>query len=149
MLVVDINEGPRAAIQMIMRSVFPLVHVDFTPDPSSALRWLAKQEYDLVLTETRLPGLSGRELVRKIRARHPRVWCAIMTALEPHLTPEALGELRPMFALMKPFSLEDFVVPLRRVIRLRQDLSSIEQIEVSRPDLGSALPANGGTTTGL
>ncbi|MEI6391527.1 MAG: response regulator [Verrucomicrobiota bacterium] len=72
MLVVDVNEGPRASIQMIMRSVFPLVHVDFAPDPWSALRWLAKQEYDLVLAETRLPGLSGHELVRQIRAKHPR-----------------------------------------------------------------------------
>ncbi len=29
MLVVDVNEGPRAAIQVIMCSGFPLVHVDF------------------------------------------------------------------------------------------------------------------------
>jgi len=46
MLVVDVNEGPRAAIQVIMRSVFPLVRVDFarilrrlflSPGPGSAL----------------------------------------------------------------------------------------------------------------
>lgn len=80
MLVVDVNEGPRAVIQMILRTVFPLVHVDFAPDPSSALRQLAEQECDLVLSETRLPGLSGHELVRQIRAKHPRVWRAIMTA---------------------------------------------------------------------
>jgi DNA-binding NarL/FixJ family response regulator len=146
MLVVDINEGPRAAIQMIIRSVFPLVQVDFAPDPLSALHMLTKQEYDLALTETRLPGLSGRELVRQIRAKHPQVSCAIMTAFEPDLTPEVLSELRPMFALMKPFSLEEFVMALRRVIRLRQDLPWIEPIEVSKPDLGSALPANGGTS---
>jgi DNA-binding response OmpR family regulator len=149
MLVVDVNEGPRAAIQMLMSMAFPLVHVDFAPDPWSALRWLAKQEYDLVLTETRLPGLSGHGLVRRLRARHPRVWCSIMTALEPHLALKALSELRPVFAMMKPFSLEEFSGALRCVIRSRQDLAWIERIEVSSAVVGSASPANGRTSRGF
>ncbi len=62
------------------------------------------------------------------------------------MTPEALSELRPIFALMKPFSLEEFVMALRLVIRLRQSLPWIEPTEVSKPDLGFASPSNCGTS---
>lgn len=119
MLVVDPNEGPREAIQLIMRLKFPLVDLDCVADAPLALQLLAEKEYDLLLTESWLPGCGGLELVRHVRANHPRVSCAVMTAFDPVLTCKEIRDLRPSFSLMKPFAVDDFVGGVARTMHLR------------------------------
>ena len=118
MLVVDPNEGPRQAIQIIMRFKFPLADLDSVPVARTAVQRLAEKEYDLLLTESWLPGESGLELVRHVRANYPRVSCAVMTAFDPVLTCKEIRDLRPVFSLMKPFSVDEFVDGVQRVMRL-------------------------------
>jgi DNA-binding NtrC family response regulator len=119
MLVVDPNDGPREAIQLIMRCKFPLVELDCVPDAPSAMQLLAEKGYDLLLTESWLPGWSGLELVRHVRANHARVSCAVMTAFDPVLTCKDIRDLRPSFSLMKPFAVDEFVDGVRRAMRLQ------------------------------
>ena len=40
---------------------------------TEALAALAKQHYDLVLTDLRMPGASGLDLLRKLRADYPDI----------------------------------------------------------------------------
>ncbi len=47
---------------------------------------------DLVVTDLRLPGVEGREIVRRVRARHPLTRFVVLTnALTPGLPAELLG----------------------------------------------------------
>jgi two-component system response regulator PilR (NtrC family) len=45
-----------------------------------AHEWLAKEPFDLCLTDMRLPDGSGLELVQHIQQRHPQVPVAMITA---------------------------------------------------------------------
>src|SRR3954452_351680 len=49
------------------------------PDASEALAVLEKQAIDLVLTDLNLPGMSGLELLRRIRSEYPEISVVIVT----------------------------------------------------------------------
>ena len=55
------------------------------------LRRASKDEYDVVLTDLRLPGLGGLELVRQLHETQPRLPVVLMTA---HGTIETAIEAR-------------------------------------------------------
>ncbi len=69
-----------------------------------ALRYLAEQNYDLVLTDIRMPGMDGLTLLAHIRKRHPDTHVVVMTV---HNTPDHIvGSLRNDAAgyVSKPFT---------------------------------------------
>ncbi len=55
------------------------LHVEYAENGLAALDRLAKHEPDLVLTDMQMPGMSGLELVTRIRVQHPRVPVILMT----------------------------------------------------------------------
>ena len=52
----------------------------------AALEALAVRPCDLVVTDVRLPGMSGIDLLRRIRQRWPRLPVLVLTAQEDFLT---------------------------------------------------------------
>jgi DNA-binding NtrC family response regulator len=49
-------------------------------DGNEALGLLAKQPQDLILTDLRMPGLSGMDLLRRARAEYPEIVVIVLTA---------------------------------------------------------------------
>jgi CheY-like chemotaxis protein/LmbE family N-acetylglucosaminyl deacetylase len=62
-----------------VRGGFDVVH---TPDPAVALQRAGSQDWDLVLTDVELPGMTGLELLRELRRAAPGVPVAVVTAHE-------------------------------------------------------------------
>ena len=50
------------------------------PDAESAARMVAESAPDLVITDIRLPGMNGLDLLKNIRRDFPQVECIVMTA---------------------------------------------------------------------
>lgn len=48
--------------------------VDYTPDPSEALRFASAMTYDLVITELVMNGMSGVDLCREIKRRADKTY---------------------------------------------------------------------------
>ena len=78
------------------------------------LRLARKDEWDVVLTDLRLPGLGGLELVRQLHETHPRLPVVLMTA---HGTIETAIEATKLGAydyLQKPFDMPVLIGLLHR-----------------------------------
>jgi Response regulator containing CheY-like receiver, AAA-type ATPase, and DNA-binding domains len=56
--------------------------VTLAADGSAGLEALGKAEFDLVLTDVRMPGMSGLELLAEIVRTHPGVGVLMLTACE-------------------------------------------------------------------
>src|SRR6516165_12456236 len=54
--------------------------VSYAKDGRAALKALAKEPPDLVLTDMHMPNLNGLELVEQIRGNHPLIPVILMTA---------------------------------------------------------------------
>jgi putative two-component system response regulator len=88
-----------------------------TGDEGAAL--LATRAVDLLVTDVRLPGMSGLELLRRAKARDPLLQVILMTASSDVETAvQALRENADDY-LLKPFDLDELVHSVRRAIEHR------------------------------
>jgi len=104
-----------------------------------ALRELAARDYDLVLTDVRMPGMGGLELLRRIQAMDPDRLVIVMSA---YGSPETALEAMKAGAydwVSKPFRPDEVVLVLRKAEererlarenrRLRTELSGVYRPE--------------------
>ncbi|MEO5617872.1 MAG: response regulator [Candidatus Eisenbacteria bacterium] len=83
-----------------------------------ALERYAPGAYDLVFTDLGMPGMTGWELSRAIRARDPDVTIAMITGWGAEVGPDALAAAGGDAVVSKPFTIED-VEGLTRLARER------------------------------
>jgi len=83
-------------------------------DGQQALEIAALNEIDLLLTDLRMPRLSGNELVRKLREGRPGLPVVVMTGYAP---PGGVGALQsgygPMVLLNKPLDPDELLESIR------------------------------------
>jgi len=77
-LVVDDDESLRRVTQVQLEQAG--YQVTAAPDGSAAMEMLLKSAQDLVLTDLKMPGISGLDLLRKIRAEYPDTLVVMITA---------------------------------------------------------------------
>ncbi|HEV8436950.1 MAG TPA: sigma-54 dependent transcriptional regulator [Methylomirabilota bacterium] len=85
-----------------------------------ALDRLKSEDVDVVLTDRRLPGMDGVELVRQVKAEHPDLALVVMTA---YGTIESAVEAMRVGAedyLVKPFEAAELLVVIRRAIEFQE-----------------------------
>ena len=84
-------------------------------DPQEALRAMEAQPFHVLVTDLRLPGMSGLELIRRARQLHPSLRVVLMSAFgEPKDIVEAMRLGADDF-LPKPFDLDAFLALLDRL----------------------------------
>jgi two-component system response regulator GlrR len=78
------------------------------------------EDVDLVLTDRRLPGMDGGELVRRIKAEHPDLAVVVMTAYGT--IESAVDAMRHGAAnyLVKPFDTAELLIVLRHAIEFHE-----------------------------
>jgi len=110
-------------------------------DARSALQLVSEQHFDLVLTDIRMPGMSGLDLFRAIRETRPQLPVILMTAFAAEtLIAEAVQE--GVFAVLpKPFDIEHVIFALSQALR-RPMVLLVDDPEEVRP-LAEALQAVG------
>jgi DNA-binding response OmpR family regulator len=76
---------------------------------SEALSRIEAEPFDLLLTDIRMPGLDGLELVRKVREHNPKLGILLVTAFaQDALGVEHLDGTRTD-VLSKPFNLNELL----------------------------------------
>lgn len=112
LLVEDKDSFRRLLTQAMEGSVWTVTAV---ADPQEALRALEAGPFHVLVTDLRLPGMSGLELIRRARRLHPGLRVVLMSAFgEPKDIVEAMRLGADDF-LPKPFDLEAFLALLDRM----------------------------------
>ena len=112
LLVEDKDSFRRLLTQALAGSVWA---VQAVADPQEALRALEARPFQVLVTDLRLPGMSGLELIRRARHLHPGLRVVLMSAFgEPRDIVEAMRLGADDF-LPKPFDLEAFLALLDRL----------------------------------
>jgi len=110
------------SLQEFMRAELPRLGHDVTvcPDGKSAVRALEKATFDLALLDIRMPGLTGVEVLKEIKAVHPNTEVVLLTG---HASLETAVEAVRHGAfdyLTKPCKLTELEVLLRRVAEKKE-----------------------------
>jgi DNA-binding NtrC family response regulator len=126
-LVVDDETNARAALAELLRDEG--YRVETAADGFKALGKIEEGCPDLVLTDLKMPGMDGLELMRKLRAQHGEsVVVVVMTAFGAVDTAVAAMKEGAADYLTKPINMTELVLVLAREMersRLRQEAGSL------------------------
>ncbi|OPZ73155.1 MAG: Transcriptional regulatory protein ZraR [bacterium ADurb.Bin478] len=114
-LIVDDNETMREAMAQILARL-PISVVQ-AADGESALAALAERPFDLVVTDYRLPGMNGLQVLQEIKARCPATEVLVITAYGTiDLAVQAMHYGAADF-ITKPFSQEEFRLRIQKMVQ--------------------------------
>jgi DNA-binding NtrC family response regulator len=85
-----------------------------------AVDLLKRDDVELVLTDKRLPGIDGVELVRRLRAEHPDLAVVVMTAYGTIGSAVEAMRVGAEDYLVKPFDVAEALMVIRRSIELSE-----------------------------
>ena len=94
-----------------------------------ALAYLELENYDVVLTDISMPGLSGREVLKRVQENHPGTPVIVISANSDAEAAEELLTMGAFAYLTKPFQLEVVEDTVVRALARRQELRTADQEE--------------------
>ncbi len=116
-LYVDDEEGNRVVFEAAFGNEFEIV---CAASGAEALAELASRQFDVLLTDQRMPGMTGIELCEQVRERYPEMQRLIVSAYtERESVLKAINQGRVSGFLTKPWSPSD----LRRALLDAQSLA--------------------------
>jgi DNA-binding NtrC family response regulator len=120
-------------IRDTLREFLSAAHECHTADRAEqALAYLDVETYDAVLTDINMPGLSGRELLRYIHAKHSNTPVIVISGMSPDEGDASEMIAAGAFAYFgKPFNLDEIEQAVDRAISRHQELKAETQ---AKPD---------------
>jgi DNA-binding NtrC family response regulator len=115
-LVVDDDDVIRDTLCELLAADY---HCQQANTGEEALRKLAAQHFDVVLTDISMPGLSGRELLTRVLNLYPGMPVIVVSGLSDQDQAQSLISRGAFDYLLKPFRLEVVEESVRRAVRQR------------------------------
>lgn len=116
-LIIDDNEELAENIREVLELEFDDVEVDLAPTGERALELVAEHQYDLVITDMRMPGIGGAEVVKKIQELRPGTPILVMTAYAEDGLLNDAQDSGAFGVVLKPIDLGRLVETIERVYR--------------------------------
>ncbi len=133
-LLVDDQLEVRLPLKDAIDTLGPDFLVVDVPSGEEALLDLSSNSYDLLVTDVRLPGITGLELIRKVKKLNRDMNIILMTGLlEPEIRQEVADAGAAAFFL-KPIEIADFLDAVERCVGLVDGVPVSQDIlELSKP----------------
>jgi two-component system NtrC family response regulator/two-component system response regulator HydG len=130
-IVIDDEVNAAAALETLLRE--DGYEVSRAHDARSGLALLEQTDADVVLTDLRMPGMDGLELLQRIKEIRPEVMVLLMTAYGTVKTAVRAMKLGAEDYLGKPIDVEELEVVLERALEKKRLL---EETQVLRERVG-------------
>ncbi len=126
-LIVDDEQSIREFFQILLKKmssegdyVFEAVLAE---DGAKALELLEKQSFDMVISDLKMPRLSGLELLKKIKPIQPNIIFILITAFDTSETAVSAMKMGAYDYIPKPFNVEEIKLTILSALSLK----SLEQ----------------------
>jgi two-component system response regulator (stage 0 sporulation protein F) len=112
-LIVDDEDGVLSVLKNSLRKLGEQFRVSTAAGGEEAMDMLVQRKYDLVVTDYKMAGMNGLELIEKVRAVHPETRVILMTAYGSAAVETEASRLQAYKYLAKPLEIEAF----RQIVR--------------------------------
>lgn len=102
LLIVDDEDGPRQSLRVIFKDEYDLLMAD---DGPTAIELAQKNEIDVAVLDIRMAGMSGIEVLERLKYVSPSIEAIMMTAFETTDTIRQALRLRACDYINKPFDI--------------------------------------------
>ena len=125
-LVADDEESVREPVIAMLEQLG--FKVDSAANSEEALEMLAKKPYTFLLTDIRMPGIDGLELIKRSKKSHPEICAIAMTAYSREYNYVEVINTGATDFVNKPFVIEELEAKIKRAIierNIRQELQRL------------------------
>jgi HD-like signal output (HDOD) protein/CheY-like chemotaxis protein len=124
-LFVDDDPAVLGGLKRMLRGIRSEIESSFVDNGADALAMMVSSSYDVVVTDIRMPGMSGIEMLEIVSGEHPDMARIILSGhSSPSDTLRAAGLAHQYLA--KPCDAEGLRTAILRSVRLREDLADPE-----------------------
>jgi signal transduction histidine kinase len=102
LLIVDDEDGPRQSLRVIFKDEYDILMAE---DGPSAIELAQKHDIDVAVLDIRMAGMSGIEVLERLKYVNPAIEAIMMTAFETTDTIRQALRLRACDYINKPFDL--------------------------------------------
>ncbi len=107
----------------------PEIKIFEAPSGEEALLHSSRHKVDLLVADYKLPGMSGVELMHKVRVRHPEAKVVLVTGITDRKVREEILNAGALAVFDKPVPLADFLDVVERGLGLVQTIFPAEKAE--------------------
>ncbi len=132
-LLVEDDESLRASLVAALQELS--FDVDSAAEGLGALRKIKDSIYDILLTDLRLPGLSGEEILRQARSLYSDLIVIVVTGYGDLTNAVQMMKLGATDYIQKPFLKEELVLRLEKALEERRLRWQNLALKDSSPDL--------------
>lgn len=116
-MIVDSDPVIRALLSFVLQNHQYTVKV--VGDAEAALASMDAEQFDVLFSDLRLPGMRGLAFAAEARKRFPNIVIVLIAGTGPIEGSETLREINVDFRLEKPFSLSDVENVLEKILVAR------------------------------
>src|ERR1700722_14345201 len=116
LLIVDDEDGPRQSLRVIFKDDYDLLMAE---DGPAAIEIAQKNEIDGVVLDIRMAGMSGIEVLERLKYVNPNIEAIMMTAFETTDTIRQALRLRACDYINKPFDLATMRAAVNQAMQRR------------------------------
>lgn len=132
-LIVDDQHEVRRLLASGLKTLGPEFDVLEVPSAEEAMLLAFRRDLDLLVTDVRLPGISGLDLVEKVRKRNPSLKIFLVTGISDQRTRDQVAAAGADAFFYKPVPLADFLQAVEHCLGLTQVSSSSEALPEEPP----------------
>jgi nitrogen regulation protein NR(I) len=135
-LLIDDDPGIRDTLQRVLVGEGCQVVMESRGD--EGLARASKEPFNVVITDLKMPGLSGLELVKELHAAQPRLPIILVTAFGTTQTAIEATKLGAYDYLLKPFNIPQLLELIRRAVdsnRLMSEPVTLGEAETGRDSI--------------
>ncbi len=121
-----IVDDQREVARMLHAALETLAHefvVTVVPSGEEAFLEVRLKKFDLLVTDLRLPGMSGIELMNRVRPRKPETKIILITGATDTKSKKEIAAAQPDAFFPKPIEIPDFLDTVERLLGLLADSS--------------------------
>ncbi len=119
LLIVDDEDGPRQSLRVIFKDDYDLLMAD---DGPSAIKIAQENDIDVAVLDIRMAGMSGIEVLERLKYVKPDIEAIMMTAFETTDTIRQALRLRACDYINKPFD----IATIRNAVSLAMQRRTLE-----------------------
>jgi two-component system, response regulator, stage 0 sporulation protein F len=144
--------APRILLVDDQRDILRLLHATLdtlghkleifeAPSGEEAMLETSRHRFDLLVSDYKLPGITGVELMKKVRVKNPDVKSILITAMNDKKTRDEMIAAGAMAMFDKPIPLADFLDVVERALGLKRTIlpPEDEKVEANRDTIADLL----------
>jgi len=121
-LIIDDHHEVRHMLQAGVESLGPRFDVISVPSGEEALLEASRKPIHLMVSDVRLPGITGLELMAKIKQRHPGMKVILITGITDLRIRQQVAEAGANAFFLKPIVMADFLDAIERTLGIVKTL---------------------------